>query len=156
VSLILRASFVLLLALGLAERAHWYQAGAANRNPTAALAAAITSIGLINFGADPSGLLETAAPGCPALIPIGLEALDGSEDARFSPLLTTANRPLFIYLGHLESHRDSRRAVTAWLAANARTMLYLRPDQAPNKLVLAVLPATCPTLAKLNWPALSR
>jgi hypothetical protein len=152
----MRIGFLLLMVLAIHERVVWYRLGQARPDPLATVAHRLTALGLQTTGPDQNGFIQTSAPGCPAVFPVGMFALDGGEDARIVQFLPINSQPLYIYLGKVRETRTQLHPAAAWLTASAKAMAGLRPTLPPTKLVLAALPVTCQRLASLNWASVSQ
>jgi hypothetical protein len=151
-----RVSFVLLMLLAVHERIVWWQLGQARQDPITVVAQRLTALGLQADGPDRNGFIQTIAPGCPAVFPVGMFALDGGEDARIAEFLPVNSAPLYVYLGKVRQNRPQLHPTTSWLTASLSAMAGMRPTLPPTKLVLAALPVSCQRLTSLNWASVSQ
>ena len=153
--ILLRATFALLFLLTVTGQIKALQRDASLVDTLESLAAPLARLGLSVTGPDEDGVLTAFAPDCLTPFPIGLFALSRSQDTDAAALLRPGMTPRYVYLGWVSEKSDRWPMYTRWLRASAAALIGLRADRTPKRLVLAVLPESCPGLAKLDWAALS-
>lgn len=147
--------FCALLLLDVRDYSVLQRLQAHGTDPMAKLGAGLAQLGMVYRGSDHDGLILAAAPGCEAPLAVGFFAIDGGENQRFAPLLTPATQPLYIYLGQSRARFSRWDNAFLWVRATVGMVAGWRHETVPRKMVVVVLPKSCPELRKLDWSSLS-
>jgi len=152
--LLLRGVFASLLILGLAAQAARVSSGTKSDEATN-LTDGLARLGGRLLATTPSGALTVVVSDCPDPITLAQVGFDGSHDDLLEASRATNTVSRYVYLGFVGNSLDLTAIASRWAAASALSVLGLRRDKTPDKVVVVLLPKTCPNLAALNWSVLS-
>jgi hypothetical protein len=150
-----RVALVLLMVLGLAGRLQALGRTAPAINTAASLLAPLASLGLHTEGPDADGIVTAGAPGCAVPVQAAMLDLAGGEDPVGAALLGPGIRARYVYLGSVFDRNDRWVMYARRLKAEIAAMLGLRATGVPFRLVMVAIPDSCPSMAGLDWAALS-
>lgn len=152
---LLRVAFVALIALGLTGRALRAGHGEAPADPTAALRAGLTELGITSTEVPESRLLAAHSPLCDQPFLVGPLRIDGAEDEFRRQVARPGVVVRYLYLGRAEDHPSRLRMLARWGWGTLLFNVGLQRTQPPRDMALVAFPESCGRLATLDWAMLS-
>jgi hypothetical protein len=161
--MVVRGLFAGVLILGLAAQAartaKTANVGATNGGAASAstgdLTAALRRLDGRVVATTPSGAVTAVLSRCSDPVTIAQIGFDGSGDGLLDRAAQSEATQLYAYLGFVGDRLDVTAIAGRWVTASALQAIGLRRDNTPAKVVLVLLPKTCPEAADLDWSILS-
>jgi hypothetical protein len=155
VTFLVRSAFVLIILLSLTTETMWIRLGPPATDTIDGLAAPLAGLGLRNDGPDQNGVITATTPDCPLPVTVGLLNVNGVDDAVADDMLGTSNRPVYVYMGAVDTKPSRIELYKIWLRGTVAALTGHRLFRAPGHFVVAALPQECPQLDSLDWKVLS-
>lgn len=152
--MMLRATFLSVLALIILAQSVRLQQSAPTGVSTR-LDRDLRTLGMIAGPSDLAGTLSISASTCAEPLFLTAVRFDGSGSATAQYLMGQPGEARFIYLGFVGERPDPWQIAVRWAAHTVLHVLGLRGSKAPGKVLLVLIPATCPQLGNVDWAALS-
>jgi hypothetical protein len=154
-TIVTRGMFVGLLILGLTAQVARTLNSVTTAAATSDLAAGLARLGGRVLVTMPSGAATAVVSGCADPVIVGQVGFDGSGDGLLDGTAVMDVVPRYAYLGFVGDRLDLTAIGGRWVAASTRQVFGLRRDRAPEKVVVVLVPKTCPSLTGFDWSVLS-
>ncbi len=151
----LRASFAVLIGLGLAAQALRVGRLDGAGDPVATLIGRLAMLHVEASESPRAHVLLGRSPLCDRPVEVALLPIDGADDAAMRLPDDPDSVVRYVYLGTVGEHRGGTALLGRWLWFSALFHAGLRAAPPPGRLVELALPRACPVLRTLDWATLS-
>jgi hypothetical protein len=153
--MVVRGLFAGLLMLNLAAQAARTANDGALDAGTGDLTAALLRLDGHVIATTASGAVTAVLSRCSDPITVAQVGFDGSGDGLLDIAAETEAAHRYAYLGFVGDRLDVTAIAGRWMTASALQVFGLRRDKTRAKIVVVLLPKTCPEAADLDWSILS-